>query len=270
MNTPIERTRRGHVAQRLMAFFERLQRGDVENKSTASLDRDVRRYLQRCGMHSALVGYRGFPAHAAISPNAVAVHGLPDTRKIVRGDVFTLDVAARLGGWISDTAWTYLMPGTSQKTREQYRRSWRAFRALLISLHAGINLGDIAELCETTAAAEGLRPIPEFVGHGIGRELHEPPTVLFARTAAGLYDARPLTEGMIINIEPVYTGGAPQIAETGDGWSFRTVDGSATFHFELTVMIGAAGQGGGSSILQFARCRADELPAEVPFGDFSD
>lgn len=227
------------------------------------IDRAVRQHLQRHGLISAMAGYRGYPAHSCVSANAVAVHGVPGVRPIQRGDILTLDVAARAGGWVTDTAWTYLMPGSSNRTREFYFQSWRAFRDLLIRIVPGISLFELARESQRIADSAGLTILPEFVGHGIGRDLHEPPVIPFVLQAADSSAASvSLQEGMTVNIEPVYTAGGAEIVPDEDGWGFRTTDGTVTAHFELSVLIGRSAV----EILQLDGCRPEDLPLDPPFG----
>ncbi len=253
------------VSGRLFGLFRELDRETVLGKSGAHIDRYVRRYLQRHGLQSALVGYRGYPAHCSVSPNAVAVHGVPDARVLARGDVFTLDVAAFGGGWVSDAAWTYLTPGCSHLVVRRHAAAWSAFRELILSLKPGITLTEIARRAADGAARRGLSIIPDFVGHGIGRELHEPPVVSFSpATLTDAADGVVLHPGTVVNIEPVYSAGGTAVELQSDGWSYRTADGEATFHFELTVALRPEGP----LVLQLDGDAERVLPEVVPFGNF--
>jgi methionyl aminopeptidase len=247
----------------LFPVFREIGSRTWADRPAVEIDRLVGRYLRRHGMVSAMAGYRGYPAGCSVSPNAVAVHGVPAERRIVRGDLFTVDVAARSGGWVTDAAWTYLMPGCSTAAGTFYRTSWRAFRELLTCLEAGMSLYDLALVSQEIADRAGLTVVPDFVGHGIGRELHEPPVIPFALQQAESGAATvTLRDGMTINVEPVYSSGTKTVEPGDDGWGFRTTDGSLTAHFELTVLL----TNDGVSVLQFDGCSPRELPAEPPFG----
>lgn len=269
---PHEIGRLEQASHQLMEVFSRVSEAHVADQPAVALDRLVRRLLARRGLQSALVGYRGYPAHCSVSPNAVAVHGVPGQRALQRGDVFTLDIAAASGGWMADMAWTYLMPGASHRSTDEYAAAWRAYRQLLSGVHTGMTLEQLAVLCEDSARAENLRPIKEFTGHGIGRDLHEPPVIPLAREAArgtGPSSRIRLLPGMVVSIEPVYRpverrDTATVVAEP-DGWAYRTSDDARTYHFELTV----AFREDGPWILQFG-CATDALPVTPPLGLASD
>jgi methionyl aminopeptidase len=268
----VEISRMQQAASLLFTFFRTLRLETVANKPSAFLDQSVRRFLGRQGMQSALVGYRGYPAHSSVSVNATAAHGVPDGRAISRGDLFTLDVAASFGGWMTDTAWTYVMPGSPRRRIEEYQRGWRAFRELLGSITPGMNLAEVAAAAEDGAARADLAVIPPFTGHGIGRQLHEPPVIPFRRSPAESAESLEritLEAGMVLSIEPVYRSRSPRSEEVTsgeDGWSYRTSDGMPTYHFELTVAVLEEGV----VVLQFGNVPAADLPKEPPFGNWAD
>ena len=229
------------AAGSLAGFFGSVVPAELVDVPSIALDRSLRRYLGRHGLQSALLGYRGYPAHCSVSPNDVAVHGIPSARRFCRGDVFTVDIAAAGGGWLTDSAWTFLMPGASRRSGEEYRAAWDAFQALVAAIEPGLTLEDVASIAEDTASDHGLATVPEFTGHGIGRQLHEAPVVPFARSAVAKSSrAREirLLPGMVFNVEPVYRsveGAGSGVVLDGNGWAYRTGDGARTYHFELTI-----------------------------------
>lgn len=274
----LEQRRMQQVSSRLFGVFRDLATIPLLGKSTITIDRYVRRYLYRHGMMSATVAYRGYPAHCSVSINDVAVHGVPGERTITRGDVFTVDVAARADGFVTDTAWTYVTPGASHRDEELVHRGWRAVRALLKTIQAGITVGEIGVNAETCAESEGLAIVPEFVGHGIGRELHEPPVIPFVsdtgRRPKGEHGGHPsasrprdipLAPGMIVNIEPVFSAGSTAVTRLSDGWGFRLTDSSRSVHFELSVLIDQDDV----RVLQFDGLPVSLLPGTPPFGRIS-
>lgn len=232
------------------------------DRPTQEIDRHVRRQLRALGFQTAMAGYRGYPAHCSVSRNSVAVHGVPSAEPLRRGDVFTLDVAAFGSGWAADSAWTYITAGSSNRRRELVHAAWRAFRTLLVRMEDARTLADIARIADDAAAEQGLAVIPEFVGHAIGRRLHEPPMVPFFPGVAAA-DTTELHSGVALNIEPVFTDGDTRVEQTEDGWAYRTVDGSSTAHFELTVFP----TGSGIAIAQFGSIAPAHLPIDLPFGD---
>ncbi|SIQ97485.1 methionyl aminopeptidase [Alkalispirochaeta americana] len=261
--SPLEIRRIAQVSRVLFPFFDEIARRSWEGLPSGEIDRQARRYLSRHGLVSALVGYRGYPAHCSVSINATAVHGIPSARSIRRGDIFTVDVAARAAGWVSDAAWTYLMPGCSRRVECFYHTSWRAFRDLLGAIEPEISLGELSSISQEIADREGLSVLGECLGHGIGRELHEPPVIPFVRQGEGSVAASVrLAEGMVFNIEPVYSSGDGTVEMEDDGWGIITSDRSETAHFELTLVI----HQNRVEILQFGRSLARELPETPPFG----
>lgn len=253
----------GSGVRRLFPLFQEIGSARWEGETTCRIDRTARRFCQRHGLTTVMTGYRGYPAHSSVSVNDIAVHGVPGDRMIQRGDIFTVDVAARGGGWVSDSAWTYLMPGCSDRTRRFYLNSWSAFRELLVRITPGISLYTLAETSQEISDAFGLTVLPDFVGHGIGRELHESPVIPFAlqRADSGASEVF-LNPGATVNIEPVYAAGGRDIVQAEDGWGFRTSDGSVTSHFELTLLICTDRV----EVLQFGSVDPSGLPAEPPFG----
>ncbi|POR02831.1 hypothetical protein AU468_06140 [Alkalispirochaeta sphaeroplastigenens] len=262
----LEMRRIAQASRGLFPLFGEIACRSWEGVPSVEIDRQARRYLTRHGLVSALAGYRGYPAHCSVSFNATAVHGIPSARTIRRGDIFTVDVAARGGGWVSDAAWTYLMPGCSSRVERFYRASWRAFRELLQRIEPGISLEELAIISQEIADREGLAVLGECLGHGIGRELHEPPVIPFVRQGAesGAASVR-LVEGLVFNIEPVYSSGGAAVTVDDDGWGIATLDRSETVHFELTLAI----HQNRVEVFQFGRCPARDLPAAPPFGVLS-
>lgn len=250
------------VARTLFPLFREIADQRWIDRRALELDRFVGRYLVRHGLESALEGYRSYPYRSSVSPNETAVHGLPSERVFRRGDIFTVDVAASSGGYVSDSAWTFLAPGASRRVSRLYTRSWRAFRGLLRSLTAGLSLEELAGHASRIAEREGVRIVPSLLGHGVGRELHEPPVLAFVPTGTDAAREITLTAGSILNIEPVYTDGSGEIRALDDGWGFTTEDGSSTVHFELTVAITETG----ALVLQFDQAPVTEIPEDIPFG----
>lgn len=158
------------------------------------------------------------------------------------------------------------MPGSSRRAEQFYRRSWTTFRELLVSIRPGMTLYDLAYRSQEVANSAGLAVIPQFVGHGIGRTLHEQPVIPFTLQATDSSStAVVLQEGSTINIEPIYSDGAATVQQDEDGWSYRTTDGAVTAHFELTVLLDSECV----EVLQFEGCAPEDLPVEPPFGVLS-
>lgn len=228
----IDRMRLG--AALLYRTFRELSDYIAPGRSTAEIDRFVDRALRRNGGESALMGYRGFPAHACVSVNDVAAHGLPDRTMLSKGDLLSVDVAADLHGWKSDATWTFGVLPTPPERLRVIEAAWRCTRAGLIAARAGARVGDVGAAIEAEAAAQGCSIIDTFAGHAIGTELHEEPLVPHTGTAGA---GAVLEAGMVLNIEPIITFGSPEVEKSKDNWSYRTVDGSLTAQYELTVAV---------------------------------
>ena len=257
-----ELKRLAQAARALFRVCVELRTAAFVDRPTREIDRYVQRQLSSLGFQTAMAGYRGYPAHCSVSRNAVAVHGVPNSEPLRRGDVFSVDVAAFGSGWAADSAWTYITAGASNRRRELVHAAWRAFRTLLVGMADARTLADIARLSREAADEQGLTVIPEFVGHAIGRRLHEQPAVPFVPGIVAA-DATELRDGVAFNIEPVFTAGDARVEPTEDGWSYRTADGTATAHFEVTVLRTSSG----IAVAQFDSIAPDRLPLDLPFGD---
>lgn len=262
VKSDIEIRRLTTVARALFPLFHEIGQTRWVDKTGLDMEKIVRRYLQKRGLDSALEGYRSYQYASSISVNGTAVHGLPSPRRLRRGDIFTLDVAATSGGYVSDSAWTFLMPGASPRYLDLYKRAWRAFRRLLIELRPGITLEALARLATVLAERESLKIVPSLLGHGIGKEMHEAPVITFVPTGGSAAKEITIQAGSVLNIEPVFTDGNGVLSKLDDGWGLATTDGAPTVHFELSVLITDTDV----QILQYDRLPTRKLPEEIPFG----
>jgi len=196
---------------------------------------------QRCkeyDLKSGAYGYGGpdnrFPGHICVSINEVVVHGIPGPRRVEEGDIVSLDVAASHKGYFSDTALTLPMGEIPEETRRLLEVCEAALYAGIARAKAGNRLTDISHAIQQYAEAHGMNVVRDFVGHGIGRAMHEPPQV----PHYGAPGRGPLLRpGMVICIEPQIVLGSPEVKFLADGWTAVTVDGSLSAHFEHTVAI---------------------------------
>lgn len=207
--------------------------------STAELDRLAAERTRSLGATPAFLGYRGYPASVCISINEEIVHGIPSaTRLLKEGDLVGLDFGAVVGGFYGDAAISVGVGAVSAKaqrlldvTRESLARAIRAAQP-------GKRLGDIGAAVQDYVEAEGFSVVRDFVGHGIGRHLHEPPHVPnFGSPGTGDL----LLPGMVLAIEPMVNAGTPDTTLLGDGWTAVTADGALSAHFEHTVVINESG-----------------------------
>ncbi|MFQ5578617.1 MAG: type I methionyl aminopeptidase [Anaerolineae bacterium] len=202
--------------------------------TTAELDAVGAEFLAAQGARSAPQLVYSFPGATCISVNEETVHGVPDGRVIHPGDLVTIDVTAELDGYIADAAITAPLPPASRVGRRLCRCAESALRKALRAARAGRPLNSIGRAVETEVRRWGFTVIPQLNGHGLGKTIHEEPTV------PNFYHRRfsqPLSEGLVIAIEPIIAAGNSKIITGADGWTISTADGSLSAHFEHTVVI---------------------------------
>jgi len=207
--------------------------------STGDIDTWVRADTARRGGRPSQLGFHGFPAAVCTSRNAVVCHGIPTaTEYLATGDIINVDVTTELDGFHGDTSATLFVGEPTAEARHIVETARRCREAGIAVVRAGVRLGDIGAAIEDLAAREGCSVVREFGGHGIGRQMHLPPTVSHVgRRGAGLR----LSEGMAITIEPMINLGAPDVRQLDDGWTIVTADGSLSAQFEHTVLVTAKG-----------------------------
>jgi methionyl aminopeptidase len=202
--------------------------------TTAELDAVGADYLKRHGARSAPQLTYGFPGFNLISVNEEIVHGVPGSRRLVPGDVVKIDVTAELGGYIADSATTVLLPPVSPVGRKLRKCVQAAFENALGAARMGNRVSDIGREVEREVRRHGFSVLRNLCGHGVGRTIHEPPEV------PNFYDPRsstPLTEGLVLAVEPMISAEPSQLETAPDGWTVRTRNRSLTAHYEHTVVI---------------------------------
>ena len=183
---------------------------------------------------SAFLGYRGFPGQVCISLNEEVVHGIGGSRRLQLGDIVKLDVGVNKSGWIGDTATTVGVGSVSSVATELMRVTEAALSVALEHALSGKRLGDLCSAIEQSVISNSFSVVREFVGHGVGRKLHEEPQIPnFGRSGEG----PKLKPGMTLAIEPMVNVGRPGVRVLGDGWTVVTEDGQLSSHFEHTVLI---------------------------------
>lgn len=218
------------VALALKAMKEGLRPG----VTTSELDEIAQRIFRSHGAISAPQFRFGFPAAVCISVNDEAVHGIPGERVIRGGDLVKLDVTAELNGYIADAAITVAVPPVSATMLKLRACAQSAFERAMNVARAGSRVNDIGRAVEKEVRRNGFSVIRELSGHGVGRDIHEEPSIpnFFDRR----FDQR-LPEGLVITVEPIIAAGSGRIVEGDDGWTIRTLDGSLTAHYEHTMVI---------------------------------
>jgi methionyl aminopeptidase len=183
---------------------------------------------------SAFLGYRGFPGNICISVNEEVVHGIGGTRRIQYGDIVKLDVGVIKDGWVGDTAKTVPVGAIKPSWARLLAVTEDILDRVIPMISAGRRLGDISAFIEDEVIANGYNVVREFVGHGVGRKLHEEPQVPnFGRAGTGPR----LKAGMTLAIEPMVNLGAAAVLTLEDGWTVITADRSPSAHFEHTILI---------------------------------
>lgn len=206
--------------------------------STAELDRLARARLEELGAESAFLDYRGFPAAVCVSINEEVIHGIPGERRIAPGDVVSLDVGVRYRGYHGDIAATIMVGVTDPGIVELVETTRQALEAGIAAVAPGRRLSDISHAVEQRALAGRCGVVRDFVGHGIGRELHEEPQVPnYGRPGRGPV----LQPGMVFCIEPMLSRGTPQVRVLPDRWTVVTRDGGPAAHCEHMVAVAPDG-----------------------------
>jgi len=203
-------------------------------RTTGEIDHAAARLMAEAGVKSAFHGYKKFPGHICISLNEEVVHGIGGTRRIQYGDIVKMDVGIIRDGWIGDNATTVLVGIVSPEVERLCTATEQILNGAVQLVRAGRKLGDISAFVEEEAIRNGYSVVREFVGHGVGRQLHEEPQVPnFGKRNTG----PTLKPGMTLAIEPMINMGKPKVRVLQDKWTVVTSDGLPSAHFEHTVLV---------------------------------
>ena len=214
--------------------FEYVKDLIVPGLTTQKLDKEIETFITEKGAKPAFKGYGGFPASACISINEVVIHGIPDERILKSGDIVGVDIGVLYNGCFSDSAYTFGVENISKEAERLMRTTQKALYRAIDKARAGNRVGDISHIVEQTAESEGYNVVREFVGHGVGRQLHEePPVPNFGREGIGPR----LKEGMTLAIEPMINIGTYEVRVLDDGWTVVTRDNELSAHYEHTILI---------------------------------
>ena len=235
-------------AGRLVAeTFAVMQEYVVPGVSTGELDRIAEEYIRSHGATPIYKGYGAyartrdhparpaFPATVCVSVNDVICHGIPNSKQILRqGDILGLDIGVILNGWVGDSCVTLPVGTLDEKNQRLVNTAKRVLELGIEQARPGKRLGDIGAAIQTYAEAQGFSVVREYTGHGVGRSLHEDPTVLHHGTANTGLKLRP---GMVFTIEPMINAGRAETRLMPDQWTVRTADGSRSAQFEHTIAV---------------------------------
>lgn len=224
----------GRVVARVHAALREVIRPGV---STWELDQVAFETLQRYNASSSFLGYRGYPANICASINDELVHGIPSKERILRaGDIVSIDVGSSYRGFVGDSAWTYAVGEISEAAANLMQVTEASLMAGIAQAVVGNKVMEISRAVQRVVEEGGLHVVREYTGHGVGRQMHEPPQVLnyVAGDADGNYVLQP---GVVIAIEPMVQQGTWQTRALKDGWTVVSKDGSLSAHFEHTVAV---------------------------------
>ena len=206
-----------------------------EGVSTKELDTVIRNYIEKCGAKPSFLGYAGFPASACISVNDEVIHGIPSKKRILcEGDVVKIDVGAFYKGFHGDSARTIPVGKVSDEALKLIEVTRNSFFCGVEALKIGNRIGDVGSAIQNCVEKEGFSVVRRYIGHGVGRELHESPEVPNFGTAGR---GTRLCAGMTLAIEPMVNIGTQEVYELNDGWTVKTRDGSLSAHYENTVAL---------------------------------
>jgi methionyl aminopeptidase len=202
--------------------------------TTQDLDALAERLVREAGAEPAFKGYRGYPATLCASVNEQVVHGIPSSRPLVEGDIVSLDMGVKLGGFYGDSAITVGVGAIGEDAERLLRVTQEALERGIAQVRIGGRISDIGHAVQQHVESHGFSVVREFVGHGIGASLHEEPQIAnYGEPGRGPR----MAEGMVLAIEPMVNLGRPGVKVLGDGWTAVTRDGSLSAHFEHTVAV---------------------------------
>ncbi len=207
--------------------------------TTAEIDRLAEEYIRSQGGEPNFKNYQGYPATACISINNEVIHGIPSaTRKLKQGDIVSIDLGAKFDGYHGDNAATFACGDVSPEAKRLMDTTRESLYEGIRAAVSGGRIGDIGHAVQSYVEARGYSVVRQFVGHGVGAQLHEAPEVPnFGTAGRGIR----LMPGMTLAIEPMINAGKHDVKVLPDGWTVLTCDGSLSAHFEHTVVITADG-----------------------------
>jgi methionyl aminopeptidase len=222
------------AGQCVAAMHQAVREAAVPGITTRELDAIAAEVVRERGCRPSFLGYHGFPATICASPNSAIVHGIPDGYTLRSGDIISIDAGAIYEGWHGDAAFTMAIGDVPNEVRRLLVATEEALWNGLRMARPGNRLGDVGHAIEATAKPHGYGVVREYIGHGIGRQMHEAPNVPnYGVPGKGLK----LKAGMALAIEPMFNLGTAETVVLDDGWTVVTADGAPSAHFEHTVLL---------------------------------
>ena len=202
--------------------------------TTGELDALAGEMIRQLGGQSPFFGYKGYPGQICVSVNEEVVHGIPGSRRIQYGDIVSLDIGVIVNGYVGDNATTIAVGAVEGRAQALLQVTEAALAAGIAAARAGNRVGDISSAIQQVVESRSCTVVREFVGHGVGRKMHEEPQVPnFGKPRTG----PKLKAGMTLAIEPMVNAGTSEVQVLRDGWTVVTADGAPSAHFEHTVLI---------------------------------
>lgn len=223
------------TAADLLVKVHRALRDEVKpGVTTLELDKFVEKFITDRGGYPEQKGYQGFPYSICASVNDEICHGFPSDRKLQDGDLLTIDMVVNVDGYLADSAWSYAVGDISEEVQKLMDVTKECLYRSIELVKPGVRLGDIGHAIQSHAEANGFSVVRDFVGHGIGTNMHEDPQVLhYGKPGRGIR----LEEGMVFTIEPMINSGDWPIKMDDNGWTARTRDGSLSCQYEHTLAV---------------------------------
>ncbi|MCR6631331.1 MAG: type I methionyl aminopeptidase [Magnetospirillum sp.] len=228
-----------HAAGKVLAACHReIEKMIRPGLTTWEIDQFAERFMKEHGATPEQKGYHGYKYATCASVNDVICHGFPKMEPLADGDIVTIDMVVNLNGWLADSAWSYAVGNVAEEGLRLLKTTKEAMYRGIAQAVAGNRVGDISNTIQTFAEGEGYSVVRDFIGHGIGKEMHEDPEV----PHHGPKGKGPrLKEGMVFTIEPMLNTGSYYARVDADGWTARTVDGGLSAQYEHTIAITAQG-----------------------------
>lgn len=202
--------------------------------STEDIDKFVEEYLEEIGAYPEQKGYQGYQYATCASINDEICHGYPRKTPLKNGDIVTIDMVVNLDGWLADSAWSYGVGEVSDEAQELLDVTKEALYRGIEKAVVGNRLGDIGHAIQSFVEEKGFSVVKDFVGHGIGKDMHEDPQVPHYGTPGR---GQRLVEGMVLTIEPMINRGVYKMKMDENGWTSRTLDGQLSAQYEHTLAI---------------------------------
>lgn len=221
----------GRAVGQVLQILAREAKPGVKGKQ---LDKIVRKEFTARGVKPTFLGYQGYPASVCVSVNDEVVHGIPDERELREGDIVSIDLGATYKGFVGDAAITVGIGRISDEAASLIRTTGSALHEGIAAARAGVPLGAVSHAIQAEVEREGFVVVREYVGHGVGRNMHEDPQIPnFGPSGRGPI----LRKGMVLALEPMVNAGDWRTRRHDDGWTVSTLDGRLSAHFEHTIAI---------------------------------